>query len=126
MAGIRREGCRVMLRGRGQLRTAHQLLAEMGADGFAERAWRELLATGKRWPVQPRNRRPALHEPAHGRIITCTRSSPSSASAPATSSTAPGAAATPRAHPGPKAGGPARDPTDANALVPGAGCWYGQ
>jgi hypothetical protein len=37
-----------MLRGRGQLRTAHQMLADMGADGFAERAWRELLATGKR------------------------------------------------------------------------------
>ena len=33
---------------RGQLRTAHQMLAAMGADGFAERAARELRATGER------------------------------------------------------------------------------
>lgn len=32
---------------RGQLRTAHEMLAAMGADGFAERARRELLATGE-------------------------------------------------------------------------------
>jgi DNA-binding CsgD family transcriptional regulator len=30
------------------LRTAHQLFADMGADGFAERARRELLATGEK------------------------------------------------------------------------------
>jgi len=29
------------------LRTAHDMLAAMGADGFAERAARELLATGE-------------------------------------------------------------------------------
>jgi DNA-binding CsgD family transcriptional regulator/tetratricopeptide (TPR) repeat protein len=33
---------------REQLRTAHQMLASMGADGFAERAARELRATGER------------------------------------------------------------------------------
>jgi DNA-binding CsgD family transcriptional regulator len=33
---------------REQLRTAHQMFAAMGADGFAERAARELLATGER------------------------------------------------------------------------------
>jgi DNA-binding CsgD family transcriptional regulator len=33
---------------REQLRTAYQMLASMGADGFAERAARELLATGER------------------------------------------------------------------------------
>jgi DNA-binding CsgD family transcriptional regulator len=32
---------------RGQLRDAHQMLVTMGADGFAERARRELLATGE-------------------------------------------------------------------------------
>src|SRR4051794_3540762 len=32
---------------RAQLRTAHEMLAAMGADGFAERARRELLATGE-------------------------------------------------------------------------------
>jgi DNA-binding CsgD family transcriptional regulator len=31
---------------RGQLRTAHQMFVTMGAEGFAERARRELLATG--------------------------------------------------------------------------------
>jgi hypothetical protein len=33
---------------RGQLRTAHQMFAAMGAEGFAERAARELGATGER------------------------------------------------------------------------------
>jgi DNA-binding NarL/FixJ family response regulator len=32
---------------REQLRSAHDMLAAMGADGFAERAARELLATGE-------------------------------------------------------------------------------
>jgi DNA-binding CsgD family transcriptional regulator len=35
---------------REQLRTAHQMFAAMGADGFAERAARELRATGERIP----------------------------------------------------------------------------
>jgi ATP/maltotriose-dependent transcriptional regulator MalT len=33
---------------RGQLRAAHQMFAAMGADGFADRAARELSATGER------------------------------------------------------------------------------
>jgi DNA-binding NarL/FixJ family response regulator len=33
---------------REQLRIAHQMFASMGAEGFAERAARELLATGER------------------------------------------------------------------------------
>jgi DNA-binding CsgD family transcriptional regulator len=43
---LRRENRRT--EARGQLRIAHQMLAGMGADGFAERAARELLATGER------------------------------------------------------------------------------
>jgi ATP/maltotriose-dependent transcriptional regulator MalT len=43
---LRREGRRVDARV--QLRSAHELLAEIGMDAFAERARRELLATGER------------------------------------------------------------------------------
>jgi DNA-binding CsgD family transcriptional regulator len=43
---LRRENRRV--EAREQLRTAHQMLASMGAGGFAERAARELRATGDR------------------------------------------------------------------------------
>jgi len=42
---LRRSGRR--LDARAQLRTAYDMLASMGADGFAERARRELLATGE-------------------------------------------------------------------------------
>jgi DNA-binding CsgD family transcriptional regulator len=42
---LRRENRRVDARG--QLRVAHEMLADMGMEGFAERARRELLATGE-------------------------------------------------------------------------------
>lgn len=41
---LRRQGCRVDARV--QLRTAHEILIELGIEGFAERARRELEATG--------------------------------------------------------------------------------
>ncbi|MFV2142783.1 ATP-binding protein [Isoptericola sp. G70] len=51
---LRREGRR--LDAREQLRTAHELLADMGAEAFAERAARELRATGEH--ARKRNPRP--------------------------------------------------------------------
>jgi hypothetical protein len=56
---LRREGRRQDARD--QLRTAHRLLSDMGADAFAERAARELRATGE----QPRQTDRAGHRPAH-------------------------------------------------------------
>ena len=75
------------------LRVAHESFSRMGADAFAERARRELLATGEtvrritagharrpdapggpgraagpRRAHQPGDRRPAVHQPAHGRV----------------------------------------------------------
>ena len=43
---LRREGRRVDARG--QLRTAHEMLAAIGMGAFAERARRELVATGEK------------------------------------------------------------------------------
>ena len=79
---------------REQLRTAHDMLAAMGMEAFAERARRELAATGEtvrkrtrrdgaptltaqeaqiarlaaRRPHQPGDRRPAVHQRPHGRM----------------------------------------------------------
>jgi hypothetical protein len=74
---------------REQLRTAHDMFTAMSAEAFADRAARELRATGAtarkrtvdprradpaggpdraartRGPLQPRDRRPAVHQPAH-------------------------------------------------------------
>ena len=78
---------------REQLRAAHELLVAIGMEAFAERARRELLATGEkvrkraaetrdeltpqeepdrparpRRPVEPGDRRPAVPQPAHRRV----------------------------------------------------------
>ena len=88
---LRRESRRVDARD--QLRTAHEMFSRVGAEAFAERARRELLATGetarkrtdetrdvahapgsadraagRRRPHQPRDRRAAVHQPPHGRV----------------------------------------------------------
>ena len=88
---LRREGRRVDARE--QLRTAHDMLAAIGMEAFAERARRELIATGEkvrkrsaetrdhahaaggpdrpagpRRPDQPGDRRPAVPVRAHGRM----------------------------------------------------------
>ena len=93
---LRREGRR--LDARRQLRLAHDLFGRMGADAFAERARRELRATGEtlrprsveavvaltaqetqiarigaRRPYQPRDRRPALHQPQDRRVAPAQR-----------------------------------------------------
>src|SRR5258708_18045067 len=58
---LRRENRRT--EAREQLRTAHQVFASRGAEAFAERTRRELLATGETGPqTHRRNRRPA-HSP---------------------------------------------------------------
>jgi hypothetical protein len=57
---------------RGQLRTAHQMLEQMGMAAFAERARRELVATGEtarktRRPSHPGRRGPYGPDRAGGR-----------------------------------------------------------
>jgi hypothetical protein len=54
---LRREGRRVDAREK--LRTAHDALATIGMEAFAERARRELLATGERVRRRRRRRSPA-------------------------------------------------------------------
>ena len=108
---LRRENRRVDARE--QLRAAHEMFSGIGAEAFAERARRELLATGEtarrrtdddarrahapggtdrsarqRRSLEPGDRRTAVHQPAHGRSTTCARSSRSSTSPRATSSAA--------------------------------------
>ena len=88
---LRREGQR--RDAREQLRTAHDMFAAIGMEGFAERARRELLATGERarkrsedtrWDLtaqeaqiaqlarrgllEPRDRSAAVPQPTHGRV----------------------------------------------------------
>ena len=97
---------------RAQLRIAHDMFDAMGMEAFAERARRELLATGEtarkrtvatgvradrpggpdrpagpRGAVEPGDRRPTVHQRDAPSSITWARSSPSSASARAASST---------------------------------------
>ena len=79
---LRRENRRAA--GREQLRTAHEMLSAMGAEAFAERARRELLATGetvRRRPVEMRrhaHRARGVHCPARpGRPAPTRRSAPS-------------------------------------------------
>lgn len=55
---LRRENRRIDARD--QLRTAHQVLVSAGAEAFAERARRELVATGER--VRRRSQDAAVHE----------------------------------------------------------------
>ena len=96
---------------REQLRTAYQMLTEMGIEGFAERARHELIATGETvrkrtvetdarltareasspgWPATagptPRSA-PSCSCPRGPSSTTCARSSPSSASNPAANCT---------------------------------------
>ena len=71
---LRREGRRVDARE--QLRTAHELLAAIGMEAFAERARRELLATGE--TVRKRTRRDARR--AHRRRRSRSPGSPATAS----------------------------------------------
>ena len=55
---LRREGRRVDARD--QLRSAHEMLSRFGAEAFAERARRELLATGETAPKRTAETRDAL------------------------------------------------------------------
>ena len=106
---LRRENRRVDARE--QLRAAHEMLTDTGMEAFAERARRELLATGetvrkrsvetldeltpqevadraagRRRADEPGDRRPAVPQPAHGRVAPAQGVRRSSGSAPAGSS----------------------------------------
>ena len=105
---LRRENRRVDARE--QLRAAHELFSRIGAEGFAERARHELLATGEtvrrrtdetrerahppggadrpagqRRALQPRDRRTAVHQPPHRRVPPAQGLHRSSTSPPARS-----------------------------------------
>ncbi len=59
---------------RDQLHAAHEMLAAIGADGFADRAARELRATGERVPQAKHPARRPAHRPGNpGRPAGCRR-----------------------------------------------------
>jgi hypothetical protein len=84
---LRREGRR--LDAREQLRTAHEMLTAMGMEAFAERAGRELRATGEiahAGPSSPATNSPRRRRRSHGLPATVCRTPRSVAG----SSSAPG------------------------------------
>jgi len=132
---LRRENRRTDARE--QLRTAHQMLAAMGADGFAERAARELSATGERVRKRTADTPTQLtaRETQIAQLASDGLSNPEIAAqlfmSPRTVEyhlrkvfTKLAISSRHQLHavlddPGPGTRGATRDPTDANALVPG-------
>jgi ATP/maltotriose-dependent transcriptional regulator MalT len=72
---LRREGRRI--EGRGQLRTAHDMLDAIGMAAFAERARRELIATGEKVPKRGVEARDRL-TPQEKQIARLARDGPAS------------------------------------------------